>query len=147
MHDLSNYATKLDAIEDFVNKKVKNASSDSDSYSKIIDCLDSLEPIGGQLRNKNDSVSFSVSRLNPISIVDTETSDSYNSSSSTPPLNPNTCVILGDSNTKHVSFTSNTLNSCRVPTFLIEDIDPPKCIGFKKIWIHVGTNNIKTVHC
>ena len=145
MHDLSNYVTKLDAIEEFVNKKVENASSDSDSYSKIIDRLDSLESICGQLRNKIDS--FSVSRLKPIPIVDTVTSDSYNSSSNTPPRNPNTCVILGDSNTKHVSFTSNTLNSCRVPTFLIEDIDLHKCVGFKKIWIHVGTNNIKTVHC
>ena len=145
MHDLSNYVTKLDAIEEFVNKKVENASSDFDSYSKIIDRLDSLESICGQLRNKIDS--FSVSRLNPIPIVDKVTSDSYNSSSNMPPPNPNTCVILGDSNTKHVSFTSNTLNSCRVPTFLIEDIDPHKCVGFKKIWIHVGTNNIKTVHC
>ena len=145
MHDLSNYATKLDVIEEFVNKKVENVSSNSDSYSKIIDRLDSLESICGQLRNKMDS--FNVSRLNPIPTVDLDINDPYKSSTSTPPHNPNTCVILGDSNTKHVSLSGNRFNSCRVPTFLIEDIDPYKCVGFKKIWIHVGTNNIKSIHC
>ena len=91
--------------------------------------------------------SFNVSRLNPIPTVDLDINDPYKSSTSTPPHNPNTCVILGDSNTKHVSLSGNRFNSCRVPTFLIEDIDPYKCVGFKKIWIHVGTNNIKSIHC
>ena len=29
----------------------------------------------------------------------------------------------------------------------MEDIDPNLCAGFKKIWIHVGTNNIKSIRC
>ena len=148
IHDLSNYnVTKFDAIEEFVKKKVENASSIHDSYSKVIERLDSLESICGQLNSKIDA--FNHSSLNSIPLLETQNIESGNNLTNTPPpvCNPNTCIILGDSNTKYVSLASNTLDSHRVPTFLIEDIDPYKYVGYKKIWIHVGTNNIKSINC
>ena len=61
--------------------------------------------------------------------------------------NPNTCLILGDSSTKYIKIDDDLLSSHRIPTYLIEDIDPNVCAGYKKIWVHVGTNNIKTIRC
>ena len=139
------YVTKLDALEEFVNKKVENVSSYSDSHSKIIERLDGLELICSQLKNKMDTFNFSQSI--PSSTLEIGINDSRKFPASTPPPNPNTCIIIGDSNTRHVSLKSNTLDSFRVPTFLIEDIDPNQCVGYKKIWIHVGSNNIKTINC
>ena len=31
-------------------------------------------------------------------------------------------------------------NTVRVPTFTINDIYPAKCVGYSKIWLHVGIN-------
>ena len=103
--------------------------------------LDGLELICSQLKNKMDTFNFSQSI--PTSTLETGINDSRKFSASTPPPNPNTCIIIGDSNTRHVSLKSNTLDSFRVPTFLIEDIDPNQCVGYKKIWIHVGTTTSK----
>ena len=65
-------------------------------------------------------------------------------SSAHPPLTTNTVLIIGDSNTKYVNINSP---SVRIPTFIIEDIDPTKCIGYHKILIHVGINNLKARNC
>ena len=56
-------------------------------------------------------------------------------------------LILGDSNTKYIKLYDNQLLSHRIPPYLIEDIDPKACLGYKKIWIHVGTNNINSIRC
>ena len=64
-----------------------------------------------------------------------------------PAPSPKTCIILGDSNTKYVKLENNHLDSHRIPTYTINDIDPNSCIGYKKIWIHVGINNLKTLNC
>ena len=61
--------------------------------------------------------------------------------------NPKTCLILGDSNTKYIKLDDNKLLSHRIPTYLIENINPKACFGYRKIWIHVGTNNIKSIRC
>ena len=59
------------------------------------------------------------------------------------------CIILGDSNTKHLSFGTGKnsfgkrLPGKRVQALTIEDIDPTSCIGYKNIVIHVGINNLK----
>ena len=132
IHDLSNYnVTKLDAIEEFVKKKVENASSSHDSYSRVIERLDSLESICGQLNSKIDT--FNHSSLNSIPLLETQINEPGNNLTNTPSPapNPNSCIILGDSNTKYVSIANSTLDSHRVPTFLIEDIDPYKCVGQK----------------
>ena len=64
------------------------------------------------------------------------------------PKNPNTCIILGDSNTKYVNLNHHHCHkSTRVPTYTINDIDPNKCVGYSKIWLHVGINSLKSHNC
>ena len=61
----------------------------------------------------------------------------------------NSCVILGDSNTKHLKFGTSAgtfrdqMPGKRVQALTIADIDPSSCIGYKNIIIHVGINNLK----
>ena len=50
---------------------------------------------------------------------------------------------MGDSNTKYVNLPH--ANYHRIPTYTIEDIDPVKCIGYAKLWLHVGINNLKSI--
>ena len=54
-------------------------------------------------------------------------------------------LIMGDSNTKYVNLPH--ANYHKIPTYTIEDIDPAKCIGYAKLWLHVGINNLKSVRC
>ena len=56
-----------------------------------------------------------------------------------------TLLVLGDSNTKYIRFPNTGHH--RIPTYSIEEIDPSVCIGYAKIWIHVGINNLKSVRC
>ena len=51
---------------------------------------------------------------------------------------------MGDSNTKHIRLP---INFHRIPTYTIEDIDPNVCIGYAKVWIHVGINSLKSIRC
>ena len=147
IHDLSNYVTKLDTIEELVNKMIDNVLSNSLPASEPHSCkrLENLELICGELTRKMDNFNFKP--LNPTLTIDTEPKIPRTVTPPQPHPNPKACIVLGDSNTKHISLSRNTLESHRVPTYLIEDIDPHQCIGYKKIWIHVGTNNIKTINC
>ena len=63
---------------------------------------------------------------------------------SVPPLKCS-LLVLGDSNTKYVKFPN--INYHRVPTYLIEDINPSLCIGHAKVWLHIGINNLKRIRC
>ena len=56
-----------------------------------------------------------------------------------------TLLVLGDSNTKYIRFPNTGHH--RIPTYTIEEIDPNVCIGYTKIWIHVGIKNLKSVRC
>ena len=55
-------------------------------------------------------------------------------------------LLLGDSNTKYVKL-SGAYNIVREPTFLIQDINPARCKGFGRVWIHCGINNLKYNRC
>ena len=59
-------------------------------------------------------------------------------------INPST-LIMGDSNTKYVNLPH--ANYHRIATYTIKDIDPAKCIGYAKLWLHVGINNLKNIRC
>ena len=63
-----------------------------------------------------------------------------------PPNKKNSILILGDSNTRHVKL-SNAYNLVGVPTFLIPDIDPARCKGYDRVWIHCGINNLRFNRC
>ena len=68
----------------------------------------------------------------------------FNSSSSISTHPKKSLLILGDSNTRHVKF--HNISFARIPTFTIQAVDPYKCKGFAKIWIHVGINSLKRCH-
>ena len=55
-------------------------------------------------------------------------------------------LVLGDSNTKYVKL-SGAYNIVREPTFLVQDINPARCKGFGRVWIHCGINNLKYNRC
>ena len=54
-------------------------------------------------------------------------------------------LVVGDSNTKYIKFPN--ISCHRVPTYLIEDINPSMCIGHAKVWLHFGINNLKSIRC
>ena len=65
----------------------------------------------------------------------------------------NSTIIMGDSNSKHLRFSSGqrgekgtfgyALPGERLQTFHINDIDPLKCIGFRNVVIMCGINDIR----
>ena len=61
----------------------------------------------------------------------------------------NSCIVLGDSNTKHLSFGTGrgnfgwALPGKRVNTPHIHDIDPTSCLGYQVIVLHVGINDMR----
>ena len=65
----------------------------------------------------------------------------------------NSTVILGDSNTKHLKFSTGErgekgtfgyrMPGKRVEAFHIREIDPHKCIGYQNIVIHCGINDLR----
>ena len=61
-----------------------------------------------------------------------------------PSLSKPSLLILGDSNTKHIRLP---INFHRIPTYTIGDTDPRVCIGYTKVWIHVGINSLKSIRC
>ena len=164
--DLSNYVTMLDSVHKTVNStnalvNSKVGSNDSQALGQLDTRLEKLESICSQLSTKLESFDISAlqqyeSRLN--NIINESAPTASNSLHKSPtPVNAvpstsntrphpttNTVLIIGDSNTKYVNINSP---SVRIPTFVIEDIDPTKCMGYHKILVHVGINNLKTRNC
>ena len=154
INDLSKYITKLDTIEEIVNSKIKESSPPYSPYNldDLTSRIASLESLCTQLNTKIDSMSNRYplqvpSASNHTTLSQTITPSAPNHLRNAPAPSPKTCIILGDSNTKYVKLEDNHLDSHRVPTYTIDDIDPNSCIGYKKIWIHVGINNLKTLNC
>ena len=58
-----------------------------------------------------------------------------------------TVLIMGDSNTRHVHLDGEGVSETRIPTYVVEDIDPHKCKGFDIVWLHVGVNSLKPRNC
>ena len=142
--DISNYITKLDNLEKLVVNKIETLNVPSTHISMDADLtahISNLESLTTQLNKKMDSISTIPT---PDHASSRYPSSSHNLPGRTPPNPSNsTLLILGDSNTRHINID----NSTRIPTMLIEDIDPMKCREFKKIWIHVGINNMKSINC
>ena len=138
---LDNYIAKLDSIEECVNDKVTRISSMSNS-NDLTEYISRLESLCSQLSRKLKLTNQQHGNTIPSSI-----NMQSNPVIDSPVPNPKTCLIIGDSDTKHIKSDDDQITSQRIPTYLIEDIDPNLCIEYKKIWIHVGTNNIKTIRC
>ena len=164
--DLSNYVTKLDDIHMLlgtthrlmVDSKTNSSESDAKSFDAIDSRIQKLESICAQLSTKIESFDinhcYSIKTDSTISskIARQQTHTTHRKSTlSSLQHQPtqripksNTVLIIGDSNTKYVNLN---FPSVRVPTYLIEDIDPTKCSGYHKIWIHIGINNLKSRNC
>ena len=62
----------------------------------------------------------------------------------------NSTIILGDSNTKFLTFGDKRrafggkIHGQRVEALTIQDIDPEVCIGYQNVVVHVGVNNLKS---
>ena len=87
----------------------------------------------------------------PLYMVASVPHSNSSATSSSPPVTsrtpPQKCslLVIGDSNTKYTKFPNTSYH--RVPTYLVEDINPGMCIGHAKVWIHVGINNLKSIRC
>ena len=156
--DLSKCITKFENIDEFVSNKIRESSSSySNNLGDLTKRITSLESLCTQLNDKIDSinnrhlhqvpVTSSSNVSNNLTYNQSTTVSTPNHPRSSPAPSPKTCIILGDSNTKYVKLADKHLDSHRVPTYLIEDIDHSTCIGYKKIWIHIGINNMKTLNC
>ena len=62
-------------------------------------------------------------------------------------ITPRDCLILGDSNSKYITIDTSHIRTTRIPTYRISDINPEYCVGYSRIWIHVGINDLKTRNC
>ena len=62
-------------------------------------------------------------------------------------ITPNSILVLGDSNTKHIRLGGPHITMKREPTFTVEAIYPHKVVGYHKVWILVGINSLKRHHC
>ena len=60
---------------------------------------------------------------------------------------PNTVLIMGDSNTQCIHLEGAGVSQVRIPTYVVEDIDPQMCVGFETVWLHVGVNSLKPRNC
>ena len=146
--DISNYITKLDDLEKLVNEKIQSVNVPS-SHCKVDTDLtariSNVESLITQLNEKLDSIN---------TIPTTRYSDSrysnkcHNPSQQASPNPSNrSLLIIGDSNTRYINMDDAANTSARIPTMLIEDINPMNCRGYKKIWLHVGINSMKSIHC
>ena len=117
------------------------------SFNSLTSQISNLESLCAQLNSRSHPSSgtsiHSTSMASPTHNIVNHSSQITNSRIPS----PKTCIIIGDSNTKHIKLENDHLDSYRVATYTIEDIDPNLCVGFKKIWIHAGTNSIKSIGC
>ena len=143
LDDFNKYIARLNSMEESLDDKIKSIPP-SNSHQDLTEHISKLESLCTQLNTKLDFTNINHNNPSPI-MAHSPATQSPISNSCAP--NPNTCLILGDSNTKYIKIDDDVLNSHRIPTYLIEDIDPNVCAGYKKIWVHVGTNNIKTIRC
>ena len=158
MPDLSRYVTKLDKLEEFIERSHFDRPNAESSSDKLVnDRLNNLESLCKQLNCKIDTLnSMSTSTHNNINTLadniprpvlagngNNSTADNISIS----PKNPSTCIIIGDSNTKYINLNHRFSKTIRVPTYTISDIDPNKCIAYSKIWLHVGINSLKSHNC
>ena len=141
--DLNKYIEKLNSFEESVDNRIRNMASPNSHYD-MTESISKLESLCTQLNRKFDLTNTHCNSPLPQTLAPNNVT---NHSSFTCAPNPKTCLILGDSNTKYIKLDDEQIASHRIPTYLIEDIDPNLCAGYKKIWIHVGINNMKSIRC
>ena len=138
--DLSKCITKFENIDEFVSNKIRESSSSySNNLGDLTKLITSLESLCTPLNDKIDSinnrhlhqvpVTSSSNVSNNLTYNQSTTVSTPNHPRSSPAPSPKTCIILGYSNTKYVKLEDKHQDSHKVPTYLIEEIDPSTCIG------------------
>ena len=161
---------KINAIEDTIFSYRRNISELERALTDITNKLNYVTPkyvsssspsSNANLNNENNQSSTKPSYVSFLHIKSISTSpprpvvakNPDNNRAYPPPLSasrpppPHKCslLVMGDSNTKHIKL--HNISYHRIPTYLIENIDPHQCIGYAKVWLHVGINNLKSVRC
>ena len=151
---ITNYITKLEKLEnleEFIRERTHSnlPTTDASSDKFINNRLDKLELLCKDLSGKIDTLNSTFTTNHNIAIPNIPNLNQNSSNIDIiTPKDPNTCIILGDSNTKYVNLNHHHFHkSTRVPTYTINDIDPNKCVGYSKIWLHVGINSLKSYSC
>ena len=141
---LNNVSSKLSTFESFVSSS-SNAMLNKPSSSNVT--LNKSSPPAYPYKSfpniecTSSSVSLNMAAKVPYHEVNAPSSRPVTS------MPPRKCslLVVGDSNTKYIKFPN--ISCHRVPTYLIEDINPSMCIGYAKVWLHVGINNLKSIRC
>ena len=107
---LNDYIAKLDSIKECVTDKVTRISSMSNS-NDLTEHISRLESLCSQLSRKLELTNQQHGNTIPSSI-NTQSNPIIDS----PVPNPKTCLIIGDSNTKHIKLDYDQINSQRTPT-------------------------------
>ena len=144
-----NYRTNISELELAISElsnKLKNVTSKSISSSSS-----SNANSNNQSSSKSSHVSFphikSISTPPPRPMVAKAPDNNRAHPPPVRPPPPHKCslLVIGDSSTKYAKLQNISYH--RTPTYLIEDIDPHQCIGYAKVWLHVGINNLKSIRC
>ena len=141
---LNNVSSKLSTFESFVSSS-SNVMLNKPSSSNVT--LNKSSPPAYPYESfpniacASSSVSHNMAAKVPYHEVNAPSSRPVTS------IPPRKCslLVVGDSNTKYIKFPNVSCH--RVPTNLIEDINPCMCIGHAKVWLHVGINNLKSIRC
>ena len=129
--ELTNFIAKLESIDEFVDNKIKSITSSTNSFDNLTEHISNIESLCTHLNSKLESTKTQHNiRPVPTPSLSSNTDPTHIRSYSAP--NPKTCLILGDSNTKHIKLDDDQLLSHRIPTYLIEDIDPKACFRVQK---------------
>ena len=144
-----NFETKIEHIDSRI-KEIE--ASITDNMTLINDLERDISRVASVSNNNNNDNNINCCQRNhessqphilPVSNANTITERTARGSRY---RNKPSLLILGDSNTKYVKL-SGAYDFKRVPTFLIQDVDPSQCGGYDRVWLHVGTNNLKYSRC
>ena len=102
---LNDYIAKLDSIEECVTDKVTRISSMSNS-NDLTEHISRLESLCSQLSRKLELTNQQHGNTIPSSI-----NIQSNPIIDSPVPNPKTCLIIGDSNTKHIKLDDDQITS------------------------------------
>ena len=164
---------QLEELEELINAEFNSLKSPSSTdSSRILSRISKVEEICNDLNIKMDSftnhhpptMTFDTPHMTPITRQEVINNDmpytQHNKRHQAPNhdnpqgyttleahASPRDCLILGDSNSKYININTNHIRTKRIPTYRIEDINPEDCVGYSRIWIHVGINDLKTRNC
>ena len=172
-HTTHHRSPQIADLEDFITTKINSLESSSSTDNvTLTNRISKLEELCNNMNRKFDS--FTIQRppnshCNPIPQVTPNASHQFASNTtsfspsyerhqasnhhitqgSTYPTSttPRDLLILGDSNCKYIKIDNSYIRTTRIPTYRIGDINPENCIGYSRVWIHVGINDLKTRNC